>query len=263
MTAKPFANQTLDHCQSTNDLAKELAQAGYPEGTWVSARTQQMGRGRLGRKWESMTGNLFLSILARIEDPTLWSWIPLTAAIGIVSALSQKYDPYFMEFRIKWPNDIWAVDIGGYAKLGGILCEASSFQGQSHIVVGVGVNCTQSPILGDREQPATDLTRLLSGVPVCADDIRSALVDQLRKAFQQLRLNGKEWAISEYSQYCLFKPGTQISWGPGGLANSGRVVGLGPSAELRVQRDGGDELGLYSEDVRTLRVRTKGDEFLL
>ena len=36
---------------STNDLAKEKASAGVPEGLLVIADQQTAGRGRLGRRW--------------------------------------------------------------------------------------------------------------------------------------------------------------------------------------------------------------------
>ena len=62
------ANRVVERCVSTNDLARSLGEAGAPHGTWVSAKVQEAGRGRLGRKWESLEGNLFLSLIARLEN---------------------------------------------------------------------------------------------------------------------------------------------------------------------------------------------------
>src|SRR5689334_9561043 len=111
------ANQVIDRCASTNDLARRLGELGYPHGTWISARAQDSGRGRLGRTWQGVEGNLFLSIVARVEPPRLWTWVPLATAVGIASALRARFTG--LDLRIKWPNDLWI----GRAKTGGILCE--------------------------------------------------------------------------------------------------------------------------------------------
>ncbi|HHY37403.1 MAG TPA: biotin--[acetyl-CoA-carboxylase] ligase, partial [Clostridia bacterium] len=41
---------------STNDVAKEMAEGGEPEGTVVVAGRQTAGKGRLGRNWVSRAG---------------------------------------------------------------------------------------------------------------------------------------------------------------------------------------------------------------
>lgn len=40
---------------STNRVAKSMAQQGAPEGTLVIADEQTAGRGRLGRRWHGLT----------------------------------------------------------------------------------------------------------------------------------------------------------------------------------------------------------------
>ena len=51
---------------STNTRAMDLAEKGAAHGTVVCAEAQTIGRGRLGRTWESPPGlNLYLSILLR------------------------------------------------------------------------------------------------------------------------------------------------------------------------------------------------------
>src|SRR5689334_14176240 len=103
-----FANQVLEECDSTNRVARGLAVEGAEHGTWVSARVQTQGRGRLDRKWESTDGNLFLSIVARNIPMDLWSWIPLTVAVGVHRCLVGLFPE--VAVQIKWPNDLW---VGG------------------------------------------------------------------------------------------------------------------------------------------------------
>ncbi len=121
---------------STNDLAKDLARRGYPEGMVLVAETQSAGRGRLGRVWESPPGTgIYLSLLLRPPlPPTELPKLTLTAAVAVVEALKEVTA---LEIGIKWPNDI----IFGGKKLGGILTEMETESDQmSHVILGVGLN---------------------------------------------------------------------------------------------------------------------------
>ncbi len=58
-----------DETDSTNDLAASLAKSGAPHGSVVLAKSQSAGRGRWGRRWESVEGGLYLSLVIRPEKP--------------------------------------------------------------------------------------------------------------------------------------------------------------------------------------------------
>src|SRR5262245_29276692 len=59
--------------RSTNDLARQQARAGGPEGLVILADQQTAGRGRMGRAWAAPPGSsLLLSLLLR---PV---WLPPT-----------------------------------------------------------------------------------------------------------------------------------------------------------------------------------------
>ena len=65
---------------STNDRARELAAAGAPHGTLVTAAAQSAGRGRQGRSWSAPAGSsLLMSLLLRSPPPLL----PLIAAVAV------------------------------------------------------------------------------------------------------------------------------------------------------------------------------------
>lgn len=131
-TAAPIHFATIG---STNAWLAETA-AGHPDETWVLADTQTAGRGRHGRRWTSLPGNLFTSVLARLQPgegpPQQLSFV---AALALADALT----PWLgrMRLSLKWPNDLL---LSG-AKLAGILLEATP----AGTVIGFGVNLAHEP----------------------------------------------------------------------------------------------------------------------
>lgn len=109
---------------STSDRARELASAGAPHGTLVTAAAQSAGRGRQGRTWSAPPGHALLMSLVLRDPPPL---LPLVAAVAVASAAGE-------EARIKWPNDVLVDD----RKVSGILAEARPQEGWA--VLGIGVN---------------------------------------------------------------------------------------------------------------------------
>jgi BirA family transcriptional regulator, biotin operon repressor / biotin---[acetyl-CoA-carboxylase] ligase len=123
---------------STNDLARDLAAAGAPEGATVMAETQNRGRGRRGREWLAEPGSaLLLSMVFRPRTPgaeTLLSLrLGLAAARAIEAAVPVRVD-------LKWPNDLMVDGL----KVAGILCEGAVEHGRSlYLVAGIGINVSQ------------------------------------------------------------------------------------------------------------------------
>src|SRR5687768_7212267 len=128
---------------STNDRARELAEAGAEPFTVVIAEEQSAGRGREGRRWESPPGSgLWMSVVAPPRDIAARPLVPLRAGLAVCRAIEAAAPG--VEAGLKWPND---VQIGGL-KVAGILCEA----GGSGVVIGIGVNVRPgalSPRLAD------------------------------------------------------------------------------------------------------------------
>ncbi len=230
-----FANQIIDHCESTNDRVRELGEAGCPHGTWVAARIQEKGRGRLGRNWVGAEGNLFLSVLLRDIPKERLTWTPLMVAVSVVSVL-RGLSPA-LDVQIKWPNDLWLDE----KKVGGILCEAVSGKSQTYVIAGIGVNCTSVPEVLDQpvtalvERAPAGLLKIERLAPLVASAV--AAVD-----FSDVRSLYEKWAV--------FLPGMRVSWG---LGSSGVVRGLGEMGELLVEERRGVVKSLYAEDVSVRR----------
>jgi birA, biotin-[acetyl-CoA-carboxylase] ligase region len=121
---------------STNDLARELAAAGAPQGTVVTAAEQVAGRGRQGRSWTAPAGKalLYSAIVRPLEQRHLV--LPLAAPLAVAEAAEEVAD---VSCAIKWPNDVW---IEG-RKCAGVLIEARPQDGWA--VIGVGLNVSIEP----------------------------------------------------------------------------------------------------------------------
>lgn len=126
---------------STNDLAKDLALRGAPEGALVITEEQTAGRGRRGRSWlaPSKTNLLFSLLLRPALSPNRVFSLTMALALAAVEAVEEETG---LRCRIKWPNDLYA----GSGKLGGILTEFSGKDRQvDWVVLGLGLNVNWSP----------------------------------------------------------------------------------------------------------------------
>lgn len=120
---------------STNAVARGLAEEGAPQGTVVLAREQTAGRGRGDRAWHSPPGGVYLSMVFRPPAPAVPPLASVLAALGVVRHLDRAFPE--LEPALKWPNDI----VVEGRKLGGVLPETSSGpDGSRYLLVGVGVN---------------------------------------------------------------------------------------------------------------------------
>jgi BirA family transcriptional regulator, biotin operon repressor / biotin---[acetyl-CoA-carboxylase] ligase len=150
---------------STQERARELAREGAPHGTLVISKVQTGGRGRLGRRWRSPAGGLWLSLVLRPGISTrVAARTTQAAAVGVAKALRERG----VAARIKWPNDLL---VDG-RKICGILAESSVEsvpvaagrvgQRAEHpldfVVLGVGLNANVDPVeLGVPDRESTTL----------------------------------------------------------------------------------------------------------
>ncbi len=234
-------NTVIAECESTNDLGKELAEAGASQGTWISSLKQSAGRGRLGRTWLSAEGNLFLSVILRPpSDFQHWGWLPL--AIGVAVSKAVDHVRPHSGIKLKWPNDLWV----GEAKAGGILCEASSAptaNTKSYVIAGIGLNCVTAP--------TTDVKTAALGIP--ADELRPLIIDFIRSESDSLFRYGPSVLRDQYQERSLLPAGTEVEWTGTAGTFAGAVRGLGESGELLVSEgDAPDakEIKLFAEDVK-------------
>ena len=216
--------QTL-HCSeelpSTNDRARELADAGAAHGEVVVAESQTAGRGRRGRAWASPAGrNLYLSVILRPNlPPQRAPELTLVASVAACDACRKAG----VEVGIKWPNDL----LVGERKVAGILTELSAEPDLVHwVVLGIGVNLNSGSgdFPADLRGVATSLS-IERGQPVPRALFAAALLSELEQWLDRHAADG---------------------FGPVREAWRERSVTLG--REVRVDADGGEISGV-AEDI--------------
>lgn len=187
---------------STNDWLAE--RPDLPDESWVRADGQTGGRGRRGRAWVSVPGNLFASVVIRQqpgEGPA--QQLSFVAAVALARALDRWVAP--ARLSLKWPNDVLLDGV----KVAGILLEG----GAGATIIGFGVNLAGHP--EGIERPATSLPAAGIAAPPAGD-----VVDCLAAAFIEVRANWRDHG---------FAP-VRIEW----LA---RAAGLGQGLEARLGRE--------------------------
>jgi BirA family transcriptional regulator, biotin operon repressor / biotin---[acetyl-CoA-carboxylase] ligase len=149
-----FVLRELDRVDSTNDEVRRMAEAGAEPGLVVLAGEQTGGRGRHGRAWASPPGNLYASVLLRVDGPLAASaQLSFVAGLALADAL-ERHAPGDLDLRLKWPNDV----LIARAKVAGILLESAGTAngpGPRCVVVGTGVNIASYP--EGTPYPATSL----------------------------------------------------------------------------------------------------------
>ena len=175
---------------STNTVARRLAEQGDPEGTVVIAETQTRGKGRLGRKWITRKGGLWLSVVLRPEiDPAHAAGLTLLAAVAVARALRGAG----LEAMIKWPNDVL---VNG-KKICGILTEMSAeTDAVSFIILGIGVNV-------NNDVPLETATSLRAELGRSADRVKfaQALLEELEEEYLTFKSKGLTPILWEWRRY--------------------------------------------------------------
>jgi BirA family transcriptional regulator, biotin operon repressor / biotin---[acetyl-CoA-carboxylase] ligase len=216
---------------STNDRARELALAGAPHGTLVTAREQTAGRGRGGRRWSAPPGSSVLMSLLLRSPPRL---LPLIAAVAVCEVAGEQA-------RIKWPNDIVLARPAGLAKLAGILAEGRPQEGWA--VLGIGLN-----VAVRIEQLPAELRASAATLGRSAAEVEPMLAELLQALSGWLERSELETLAAWRARDAL--RGRAIEWARG----SGRARGIDGNGRLVVALAGGGVTTLGAGEVHLLRV---------
>jgi BirA family biotin operon repressor/biotin-[acetyl-CoA-carboxylase] ligase len=233
---------------STNDMAKDLARQGYPEGSVLVAESQSAGRGRLGRIWESPPGTgIYLSLILRPPlPPAELPKITLTAAVAVVKAIKETTD---LDVGIKWPNDI----LFSGKKLGGILTEMETESDQmSHVILGVGLNINTRSFPEHIHSLATSLSN--TGLRYSRLAILRSFLRNM-DGFYGRFLQGEFPAILEDWRRAAVTLGKPVTVKLGEVELSGLALDVDSDGALLVRKPGGEVEKVISGEIQQAPCR--------
>ena len=220
LTTQTFGRElvVLPHTGSTNDVAKDLAARGVPEGTVVVADEQTTGRGRLGRRWLAPPRTCLLcSLLFRPDLPPIQAQrLTVLCSLATADAIEQVAG---LQVHLKWPNDLVVKSqlanrksavrnlhspfsilySPTWRKLAGILTETGiTGERLDFAVVGIGINVNVGPEALPTLAP--DATSILAevGCPLDRGALLVALLAGVERRYQALRAGEsphREWAV--------------------------------------------------------------------
>ena len=201
---------------STNQRARDLAAAGAPHGTLVTADEQTAGRGRQGRTWVAPPGSAVLMSVVLRELDERFPLVPLVAAVAVADAC-EALAPVRCE--IKWPNDVWIER----RKVAGILVEGRPAEGWA--VLGIGLNVEPVEFPEELSSIATSL-QLPGCVPVALRAVLDSLAVWLAK--------GGDEVLAAWRERDALR-GAPVRWADG----AGVAAGIDDSGSLLVETDAG------------------------
>ncbi len=237
----------LQETGSTNTVAMELAAGGAQEGTVVIAEAQTAGRGRLGRKWISPKGNLYLSVIFRPAVPVYKA--PLITLMGAVAAATAIRSFCKLPAVIKWPNDIQLSS----KKAGGLLTEMSAEPDRiRHIVLGIGLDVNMDPAALPPDVRSISTTVAAEvGERIDRTGLLRELLRELDRWYAVFR--DKSGAVLDEWRALNCTLGSRVSVNEAGMSFTGEARDIDIEGRLLVRLDDGTDRTVNAGDVTLLR----------
>lgn len=233
--------------KSTNIIAKEKAlhrAEGIEEGTLIIAERQSAGKGRLGRKWFSPVGGIWLSVILYPQlSPSYISRITLMTAVAAVKAIKICTQ---IKSQIKWPNDILINE----KKVCGILTEMSAeLDIISWVVVGIGINVN----IDHREFPEdiqenTISLKEVSGKEVLRVKLVQTFLQEFEKYYEILKRREFSSVLKEWKLYS-HTLGRKIRVDTGEKIITGEAVDINEEGALILKKEDGELVEILSGTI--------------
>lgn len=228
--------ETFEQIDSTILEARRRAERGEFGPVWLVAKTQTAGRGRRGRAWASLEGNLLATYLFATDRPP--AQIALLGFVtGVAIAETIEASAGAARATLKWPNDVL---IDG-AKVAGIMLDSGPAAQGHWAALAFGVNLAVAPEGLDQRttslrsalppdapvpEPLTFLAQLRPGLERWASRLD-------REGFESVR---HAWLARAHG---LGQPARVVR---GEQTLEGRIAGLSPRGELELETEHGRRL---------------------
>ncbi len=234
---------------STNSEAKRMALSHDSQDsftpTLLIAKKQILGRGRMGRRFVSDLGGIYMSLVYVISDPLSDAVSITTAAAAVVADAIESVVGAPM--KIKWVNDIY----NDHGKVAGILAEAVSVGERTAVIVGIGINTGASDFPEEIQSIASSIGDL--------DGRESLLIAKITDGLLTCAENPKDRSYMTSYRDRFMLAGKTVDLIVGGeRTGSGKVVGVDDNGGLLLLPDGqNDPIVIQSGEVSVRESKTK------
>jgi biotin-[acetyl-CoA-carboxylase] ligase BirA-like protein len=174
MSFFPVKRFKFDSLSSTTKKAYELLERGEKAPFYITAKSQENGRGTYEKSWKSPLGGIYLqAVYPFLENYSakITQNISFILAHWILSLTGEK-------ITIKWPNDLFWKG----RKLAGILSEKHSLNQRHFLSIGIGINAEITPSDPSIPYHLASLTDLKKSLPPL-EEIINSLIENLHKNF--------------------------------------------------------------------------------
>lgn len=228
------------------------------EGTLVWAHEQTSGRGQRGNTWQSeplknITISIVLRPLLRVDKQF---YLTRVISLGVVDFLDKinseanlKSDANeisnqnLQEFRIKWPNDIYA----GNKKIAGILIENILKDDQVNVsIAGIGLNVNQMEFTDLKH--ATSLHKL-AGKTFDLKHCIAGLCESIEARYLQLQADKLDLLKRDYTNR-LYRLKEWCNYETGGRIFKAELTGVTEQGRLLLKHENGE---ISSYDMKEVK----------
>lgn len=229
---------------STNSTAKNLATKDALNGTLVLSEIQNLGKGRLGRTWNSPQGGIWASLILRPNiEPIHGPKITLIAAAAEILTL----ESYNLKAEIKWPNDL----LLNNKKISGILTEMSCDMDRiNYIILGFGmnINISKENIPDYLKAKATSLS-IECGYKFNRTEFLSKYLQNFETLYSELIYNNSISKTIDICRRSSMLIGKEIIITTRDKDETVLCIDIAPSGELLVKDFLGNEKLIFSGEV--------------
>lgn len=226
-----------------------------PNFTSVVARHQSAGRGRQQRHWFAPAGTALLqTTLLRLPTNTNLGWVPLLTGLAVLDLVVGSLLPPPTPITLKWPNDVLFGARKGAGILGQVL-QVASGPGTEHVLlIGVGLNLSQSrtQLCGlEAASLATAGSVLVPGVPLQDRELQrwgAALNEHLNHRLQQSETEPQQLQ-ADYRHASATLGSDVTATLADGTTVCGRAVNVDADGHLQIETHDGQTLTVTAGDV--------------
>lgn len=234
----------LDTIGSTNDYAKSVAHEDESDKTVIISDEQTLGKGRLGRTWESEKGTgIWMSIILKPSiEPAEAPKITQIAAAAMTLAIEEVTKE---EVKIKWPNDL----ILSKRKVCGILTEMSAeLGGINYVVVGIGVNVNQSYFADEIKDKATSIKQVV-GELVSRKEIVVSFLEIFERLYDDfIETESLERTIDVCKSHSVLL-GKEVRVITKSLTRKVKVIDISSEGQLVIENENGEIENVFYGEV--------------